>query len=133
MLLWLGFKAFQHLESGLARGGQKCSISFDTLQNMMIRGVGPETSEHYPTQLPLKASFLLLITMCCPPSVLYRVGAEGHGFKFGSAVGWLSQESYVTHVPQGTVGIVTGVKDDKIIINFGMRQLLLHTADLCTI
>ena len=69
MLLWLKFKALQQpmqLESGLARGVQKNSISFDLMQNMVIRGVGAKASEHYPTQLPLKASFLLLTTQSCP-------------------------------------------------------------------
>ena len=64
MLLWLGFKAPQrqiHLESGLARGGQKSSISFDLLQNMMLRGIGPKASDPYPTQLLVKTFFWLLI------------------------------------------------------------------------
>jgi len=69
MLLWLGFKAFQwllRLESGLARGDPKSSISFDLLQNMMLQGVGAKPSGGDPAQLPFKTSCLLLITQCCP-------------------------------------------------------------------
>ena len=69
MLLWCWLKTFQrpfHLESGVANGSQKNNISFDLLQNMMIRGVGPKASERYPTELPLKTFFSLLITHCCP-------------------------------------------------------------------
>ena len=68
-----------------------------------------------------------------PPEVLYRVGVVSHGFKFGSSVAWSSQESYVTDVPRGTRGVVTRVQGEKIIVNFGIRQLLLDAADLRTV
>ena len=69
MLLWLWIKAFQQairLEEGIVSGAQKNNMAADLYQNMMILGVGPKASDPYPTQLPLKTSFLLLITQCGP-------------------------------------------------------------------
>ena len=86
MFFWLWFKAFQRplrLENGLARGGQKRSISFDMLQNMMIQKVDPKANKHYPTQLPLKTSFLLLINKVLPTL------ATLHSWLACWLVGWL--------------------------------------------
>ena len=90
MLLWWGFKAFQRplqLERGIARGGQKNNISFDLLQNMMVRGGGPKQSGKDPSQLPLKTSISLLITQCCPR---WRRCMAGWLAGWVGWVGWLA-------------------------------------------
>ena len=64
------------------------------------------------------------------PGVLYRVGVETHGVKLGSSVAWATHDSFVTDVPRGTLGTVIGVQEGRIIVDFGMRQLLLEATDL---
>ena len=105
MLLWCGFKAFQRalrLESGLARGGQKSNISFDLLQNMVVRGGGPKPSGTDPSQLPFKTSCLLLITQCCPR---WR---RLHGWLAGW-VGWVGGVGWLAGLLVCWVGWVGGV------------------------
>ena len=90
MLLWCRFKAFQrslHLESGLARGGQKNNISFDLLQNMMVRGGGPKPSGAHLPELPFKTSVSLLRTQCCPR---WRRCMAGWLAGWVGGVGWLA-------------------------------------------
>ena len=100
MLLWWGFKAKSralHLARGLARGGQKSNISFDLLQNMMVRGGGPKQSGPYPTQLPFKTSVSLLRTQCCPRwrrcmagwLAGWLAGLAGWLGRLGWLVGWV--------------------------------------------
>jgi hypothetical protein len=65
-----------------------------------------------------------------PPSVLYCVGEETHGFKLGDSVAWTSEEFFVADVPRGSVGTLIGMGGDKFIVDFGRRQLLIELADL---
>ena len=64
------------------------------------------------------------------PGVLYRIGVETHGLKLGSFVAWASRDSYVADVPRETLGTVTGVQEGRIIVDFGVHQLLLEATDL---
>ena len=68
-----------------------------------------------------------------PPAVVYRVDEEAGGFKCGDAVRWEIADEYKSDVPDGSVGRVTGAQNDKVIVNFGARQLLLTSADLCLV
>jgi hypothetical protein len=66
-----------------------------------------------------------------PPGVLYHIGEQINDFKLGDPVLWASAESYVSDVPPETVGFVIGTQCDKLIVDFGTRQLLLEEGELC--
>ena len=65
-----------------------------------------------------------------PPAVLYCVNEEVGGFKCGDAVLWETEDSYQSDVPNRSVGRVTGAQSDKLVVNFGARQLLSSSADI---
>jgi hypothetical protein len=65
-----------------------------------------------------------------PPGVLYRVGEKQHGFNLGDSIEWVTQDSFKTVVPSGAVGIITGAKLEKLIVDFGTKQHFLDASDL---
>ena len=63
--------------------------------------------------------------------MLYCIAVQINDFKLGDTVLWASAESYVSDVPPETVRFVIGTQCDKLIVDFGTRQLLLEEGELC--